>query len=46
MASDMLAAPLPTIADAHLYSNELHDWDEPVVRGLLKKSFDALPPGS
>jgi SAM-dependent methyltransferase len=43
--SDMLAAPLPQIADAHLYSNVLHDWDEPVVRGLLRKSFDALPPG-
>jgi predicted O-methyltransferase YrrM len=45
LPSDMLAAPLPLIADAHLYSNVLHDWDEPVVRGLLRKSFDALPPG-
>jgi 3-hydroxy-5-methyl-1-naphthoate 3-O-methyltransferase len=44
-ASDMLAAPLPAIADVHLYSNVLHDWDEPVVRVLLKKSYDALPPG-
>jgi predicted O-methyltransferase YrrM len=44
MTSDMLAAPLPPIADAHLYSNVLHDWDEPAVRRLLKKSFDALPP--
>lgn len=44
-ASDMLAAPLPTMADAHLYSNVLHDWDEPVVRELLNKSFAALPPG-
>jgi hypothetical protein len=23
----------------------LHDWDEPVVRQLLGKSFEALPPG-
>jgi hypothetical protein len=45
LSSDMLAAPLPQIADAHLYSNVLHDWDEPVVRGLLRQSFDALPPG-
>jgi predicted O-methyltransferase YrrM len=44
-AADMLAAPLPIMADAHLYSNVLHDWDEPVVRDLLKKSFAALPPG-
>jgi SAM-dependent methyltransferase len=44
-AADMLAAPFPTTADAHLYSNVLHDWDEPVVRDLLKKSFAALPPG-
>jgi len=42
-AGDMLAAPLPAVADAHLYSNVLHDWDEPVVRQLLSKSFDALP---
>jgi 3-hydroxy-5-methyl-1-naphthoate 3-O-methyltransferase len=45
VASDMLAAPLPAIADTHLYSNVLHDWDEPVVRVLVKKSYDALPPG-
>jgi predicted O-methyltransferase YrrM len=44
-ASDMLAAPLPAVADAHLYSNVLHDWDVPIVRHLLEKSFDALPPG-
>jgi predicted O-methyltransferase YrrM len=43
--SDMLAAPLPRMADAHLYSNVLHDWDEPVVRDLLRKSFEALSPG-
>jgi predicted O-methyltransferase YrrM len=45
VAGDMLTAPFPTAPDAHLYSNVLHDWDEPIVRTLLKKSFDALPPG-
>jgi hypothetical protein len=45
VAGDMVAAPHPTFADVHLYSNVLHDWDEPMVRALLKKSFDALPPG-
>ena len=43
VAGDMLAAPLPAVADVHLYSNVLHDWDEPVVRQLLSKSFNALP---
>ena len=42
---DMLDGPLPTDADVHLYSNVLHDWDEPVVRQLIAKSFDALQPG-
>jgi len=45
IAGDMLAGPLPADADAHLYSNVLHDWDEPVVRQLVRKSFDALPSG-
>jgi O-methyltransferase domain/Dimerisation domain len=44
-AGDMLAGPLPGHADVHLYSNVLHDWDEPVVRALVAKSFAALPPG-
>jgi predicted O-methyltransferase YrrM len=44
-AGDMLAGPLPADADVHLYSNVLHDWDEPVVRRLIEKSFDALEPG-
>ena len=43
-AGDMLIDPLPADADVHLYSNVLHDWDEPVVRQLIVKSFDALPP--
>jgi len=45
VAADMLTGPLPSHADIHLYSNVLHDWDEPVVRQLLGKSFAALPPG-
>ena len=44
-AGDMLEGALPRDADVHLYSNVLHDWDEPVVRQLIAKSFDALPPG-
>lgn len=45
VAGDMLAGTLPAGADVHLYSNVLHDWDEPVVRHLIAKSFAALPPG-
>ena len=45
VAGDMRTAPLPSNADVHLYSNVLHDWDQPVVRQLLSKSFAALMPG-
>lgn len=45
VAGDMLVDRLPADADVHLWSNVLHDWDEPVVRQLIAKSFDALPPG-
>jgi len=45
VAGDMLDGPLPADADVHLYSNVLHDWDEPVVRELVRKSFEALPSG-
>jgi predicted O-methyltransferase YrrM len=45
VAGDMLDGALPADADVHLYSNVLHDWDEPVVRQLIVKSFAALPPG-
>ena len=31
--------------DAHLISNVLHDWDEPLVRELIGKSAAALPSG-
>lgn len=42
---DMFADPLPDDADLHLFSNVLHDWDEPLVKKLLAKSFAALRPG-
>lgn len=45
VAGDMLTAHLPARSDVYLYSNVLHDWDEPVVRALLTKSFDAMLPG-
>ncbi|MEP6919012.1 MAG: methyltransferase, partial [Acidobacteriota bacterium] len=45
IAGDMLAGPIPPVADVHLFSNVLHDWDEPTVRNLLQKSFAALPAG-
>ncbi len=45
IAGDMLGAPLPVGFDVHLYSNVLHDWDVPVVKQLLHKSFGALTPG-
>jgi len=45
LAGDMFADPLPDGCDVHLISNVLHDWDVPVVKKLLAKSFEALPPG-
>jgi hypothetical protein len=44
-AGDMLAQELPAGFDLHLISNVLHDWDEPVVKEILAKSFRALSPG-
>jgi hypothetical protein len=44
-AGDMLVDPYPEGCDIHLFSNVLHDWDEPVVRKLLEKSFASLPAG-
>ena len=41
----MLSQPLPRGHDLHLYSNVLHDWDIPIVRELLARSFEALPSG-
>ncbi len=43
VARDMFTDPFPADCDVHLFSNVLHDWDEPLVRQLLKKSFAALP---
>ena len=45
VAGDMFAEALPNGFDAHLFSNVLHDWEEPVVKQLLAKSFQALPTG-
>jgi SAM-dependent methyltransferase len=45
LVGDMISDPLPTGFDMHLFSNVLHDWDEPLVRQLLAKSAAALPPG-
>lgn len=42
---NMFSDPLPGDCDVHLFSNVLHDWDEPLVRQLLAKSFAALPAG-
>jgi acetylserotonin N-methyltransferase len=45
LAADMFADAWPADFDAHLISNVLHDWDEPVVRDLLAKSHASLPRG-
>jgi predicted O-methyltransferase YrrM len=44
-SGDMFNDPLPRGFDVHLYSNVIHDWDEPKVRQLLAASFAALAPG-
>ena len=45
VAADFLADPLPAGHDVHLFSNVLHDWDEPEVLHLLAASFRSLAPG-
>jgi acetylserotonin N-methyltransferase len=45
VVGDMLRDPLPSGYDVHLLSNVIHDWDVPVVRGLLEASSRALSPG-
>lgn len=45
IAGDMLTSALPGGFDTHLFSNVLHDWDVPIVKQLVRKSFDALAPG-
>ncbi|HEY3856275.1 MAG TPA: methyltransferase [Verrucomicrobiae bacterium] len=44
LVGDMISEPLPAGFDMHLFSNVLHDWDEPLVKQLLAKSAAALPP--
>lgn len=44
-AGDMFRDAWPVGADVHLLSNVLHDWDEPELRTLLKRSFESLTPG-
>ena len=41
----MFKDPLPEGCDVHLFSNVLHDWDEPLVQKLLAKSAEALRAG-
>jgi 2-polyprenyl-3-methyl-5-hydroxy-6-metoxy-1,4-benzoquinol methylase len=45
VAGDMFKDAWPRGFDLHLISNVLHDWDEPIVKQLLEKSFEALEPG-
>jgi hypothetical protein len=45
IAGDMFIDALPGGFDVHLYSQVLHDWDEPRVEHLLTASFAALVPG-
>jgi len=45
IASDMFADPFPVNFDIHFYSHVLHDWNEATAQTLLRKSFEALPPG-
>ncbi len=44
-SADMFTDPWPLGHDCHLFSNVLHDWDEPECRTLLAKSAAALPTG-
>ena len=45
VTGDMFADPWPADHDTHLFSNVLHDWDEPECRRLLGLSAAALPSG-
>lgn len=45
LAANFLTDALPGGYDIHLFSNVLHDWDEPDVRSLLASSFSSLAPG-
>ena len=45
VVADMFTAEWPAGCDAHLFSNVLHDWDEPDCRRLIDASAAALPEG-
>jgi hypothetical protein len=45
IAGDIFKDEWPTGFDVHLISNVLHDWEEPEVLALLRKSHAALPVG-
>lgn len=45
VAADMFSDAWPAGHDVHLFSNVLHDWDEPECRRLLEKSAESLPAG-
>lgn len=42
LAADMFADAWPAGHDVHLFSNVLHDWDEPECRRLLARSASSL----
>jgi hypothetical protein len=42
---DLFDDPYPNGPDVHLYSNVFQNYEAWACRGLLKKSFDSLPPG-
>jgi len=44
VGGDFFVDPLPA-ADLYALGRILHDWDEPKIRLLLKRIYDALPPG-
>lgn len=45
IAGDIFKDVWPRGFDVHLISNVLHDWEEPAVLDLLRKSHAALPAG-
>jgi len=45
VAAEMFQDAWPADCDVHLFSNVLHDWEEPEVATLLDRSFQAMPSG-
>jgi len=45
LAGDMFSDVFPKGFDVHLFSNVLHDWEEPIVRQLLSNSYQAISSG-